>query len=113
MMKPRKSSSWRKSKRKRGDPKATRTVTRAAPKEPTIPRAHRARVAIILLKTGMKRRDWRKVSSGLWLLESLKCDSARRVDRYADIDAYLGAEIALDDTKKLHLDEELRTKNDT
>ena len=100
-------------KRKRGDPKVTRLVTRAAPVEPEIPRAHRARVAIILLKAAVKRQDWRKVSTGIWLLESLKCHSALYVDRYAEVDAHLGREIALDETEKSHLDDKLRTKNDT
>ena len=111
-MKPRKRIRSRSGKRKRGDPKVTRLVTRAAPVEPEIPRAHRARVAIILLKAAVKRADWRKVSTGIWLLESLKSDSVRSIDRYADIDAHLGGEIEPDDAEKSHLDEKLRTKND-
>lgn len=99
-------------KRKRGDPKATQVVTRAAPTEPTIPRVHRARVAIILLKGAVKRQDWRKVSTGIWLLESLKSDAVREIDRYAEVDAHLGRESGLDETEKSHLDDKLRTKND-
>ena len=112
-MKPRNTISSRPRKRKRGDSKATRTVTRAVPVEPEISRADRARVAIILLKAAVKKQDWRKVSTGIWLLESLKLSAVRRVDRYADIDAHLGAEIEPDEAGKSHLDQELRTKNDT
>ena len=85
---------------------------RVAPTEPTIPRAHRARVAIILLKGAVKRRDWQTVSKGIWLLESLKSDAVRKIDRYADIDAHLGGEIDPDEGEKFHSDDELRTKND-
>ena len=113
MMQPRNSSRSRSGKRKRGDPKVTRIVTRVDPIEPTLPRVHRARVAIILLKAAVKRRDWRKVSTGIWLLESLKSDAVRYIDRYAEIESHLGRELDHDEAEKFHLDEKLRTKNDT
>ena len=78
-----------------------------------IPRVHRARVAIILLKAAVKKQDWRKVSTGIWLLESLKSSAVRGVDRYAQIDSHLGAEIEPDEAGKSHSDEKLRTKIDT
>ena len=111
--KPRKRISSRSGKRRRGDPRATRTVTRAAPKEPTIPRVDRARVAIILLKAAVKKRDWSKVSAAIWLLDSLKSHFGREIDRYWDVKIYLGAGIEPDEAGKSHLDEKLRTKNDT
>ena len=68
---------------------------------------------MILLKAAVKKQDWRKVSTGIWLLESLKSHSARYVDRYAEIDVCLGRELDPDEAEKFNLDEELRPKNDT
>ena len=45
---------------------------RQEPLVPKIPRADRARVATILLKGAVKRQDWPKVSTAIWLLESLE-----------------------------------------
>ena len=110
--KPRKTIRTHFGKRKRGDPKASRVVTRADPIEPTLPRAHRARVALILLKVAVKKQDWRSVSKGIWLLESLKSHSGREIDRYAQIESTLDGEIEADGADNSHRDEKLRTKND-
>lgn len=110
--KPRKRIRSRSGKRKRGDPKATQTVIRAAPTVPRLAREDRARVALILLKAAAKREDWRKVSTAIWLLESLKSHFGREIDRYWDIESHLGPEIDVDEVQKSHLDDELRTKND-
>ena len=45
---------------------------RREPLVPKIPRADRARVAAILLKGAVKRQDWPKVSTAIWLLDSLE-----------------------------------------
>ena len=112
-MKPRNTIRSTPRKRKRGDPKATQMTTRAAERVPTLPRAHRARVAIILLKAAVKKQDWPKVSTAIWLLESLKSHFGREIDRYWDIEIHLGSEIDLDEALKSHLDENSRTKNHT
>ena len=69
-------------------------------------------MASILLKAGLVRQDWRKVRTVIWLLESLKLDSARDIDRFAELDAYLGGEMTFDEVEKSYLEEQLRTKND-